>query len=97
MAKREKKKRRKGTEAINDKSGTLHTSERQLGKESQGKESKTEKEKPQDWIMKTVGVVIEHLNRFGACVIDDFLGEAKGVDILEEVFTLQKLEKFQVI
>ena len=47
-------------------------------------------------IMRTVSVVIKHLNKFGACVIDDFLGEAKGVDILEEVLYLRKLQMFQV-
>ena len=46
--------------------------------------------------MKSVEVVIEHLNKFGACVIDDFLGEARGVDILKEVLHLRKLHMFQV-
>jgi len=45
--------------------------------------------------MKSVEVVIEHLNKFGACVIDDFLGEARGVDILKEVLHLRKLHMFQ--
>ena len=55
------------------------------------------KEKSEDWIMKAVTVVIEHLNKFGACVIDDFLGEAKGLKILEEVLSLRTHETFQVI
>ena len=54
-------------------------------------------EKGEDWIMRAVTVVIEHLNKFGACVIDDFLGETKGLKILEEVLSLRKHETFQVI
>eukprot|EP00091_Calanus_sinicus_P000348 TRINITY_DN10286_c0_g1_i1.p1 TRINITY_DN10286_c0_g1~~TRINITY_DN10286_c0_g1_i1.p1 ORF type:complete len:216 (-),score=42.98 TRINITY_DN10286_c0_g1_i1:343-903(-) len=52
-------------------------------------------EKSQSWIAETVSVVIEHLNKFGACVIDDFLGERKGVRILDEVLDLRKREIFQ--
>ena len=42
------------------------------------------------WLDKTVQIVIEHLNKFGLCVIDDFLGHEKGEDILEEVQGLQQ-------
>ena len=38
----------------------------------------------------TVPIVIEHLNKFGVCVIDDFLGTEKGEDILVEVQGLQQ-------
>ena len=47
------------------------------------------------WLEKTVGILIEHLNRFGACVIDDFLGQPKGLDILDEVTGLQSAEVFR--
>eukprot|EP00092_Neocalanus_flemingeri_P081227 GFUD01101401.1.p1 GENE.GFUD01101401.1~~GFUD01101401.1.p1 ORF type:complete len:324 (+),score=96.49 GFUD01101401.1:55-1026(+) len=106
VAFREKKKR--GKESLRDKiESSNHTNttpsaknrrestERQSMQESACKESKTKEEKSEDWVMKTVSVVVEHLNKFGACVIDDFLGEAKGVDILKEVLHLQKLEMFQ--
>ena len=42
------------------------------------------------WLEKTVPIVIEHLNKFGACVIDDFLGKETGEDIMTEVFGLQQ-------
>ena len=45
------------------------------------------------WLEKTVPIVIEHLNKFGACVIDDFLGEEAGGDILTEVVGLQQQEQ----
>ena len=39
---------------------------------------------------KTVPILIEHLNKFGACVIDDFLGEETCEDIMTEVVGLQQ-------
>ena len=48
-----------------------------------------------DWVLKTVDIVIEHLNKFGACVIDDFLGPDRGHDILEEVESLQTAQMFR--
>ena len=45
---------------------------------------------------KNSSVLIKHLNEFGACVIDGFLGEATGVNILDEVLFLRKLQMFQV-
>ena len=45
------------------------------------------------WLEKTVTIVIEHLNKFGACVIDDFLGKETGEDILREVVGLQQQEQ----
>ena len=71
------------------------TVEKQTEKEFAGDKMKSD-EKSQSWIAETVSVVIEHLNKFGACVIDGFLGEAKGVDILDEVLFLRKLQMFQV-
>ena len=47
------------------------------------------------WLEKTVGIFIEHLNKFGACVIDDFLGQLKGLDILDEVNGLQSADVFR--
>jgi len=74
---------------------TKETVKGQSGKISFVEEKSPEKVESQDWIMKTASVLIEHLNKFGACVIDDFLGEAKGVDILDEVLHLRKLHMFQ--
>jgi len=55
------------------------------------------KEQSEEWIKKAVSIVIQHLNKFGACVIDEFLGDTKGSRILNEVLDLQKFQKFQVI
>ena len=54
-------------------------------------------DKGERWLCEAVNVVIEHLDKFGACVIDDFLGETKGMKILSEVLQLQQLQIFQVI
>ena len=48
-----------------------------------------------DWVLKTVDIVVEHLNKFGACIIDDFLGPDRGHDILEEVESLQAAQMFR--
>ena len=48
-----------------------------------------------EWLYKTVDILIDHLNKFGACVIDDFLGEDRGLDILDEVQHLQLAEMWQ--
>ena len=42
----------------------------------------------QDWLDKICGHLIEHMNHFGICVIDNFLGSMKGELILKEVFDL---------
>ena len=47
------------------------------------------------WIVKTVNIVIEHLNKYGACVIDEFLGEERGSEILENVKKLQDAHLFR--
>jgi len=47
------------------------------------------------WIAEAVDIVIEHLNKFGACVMDNFLGEKSGLKVLDEVLGLQKLTVFQ--
>jgi len=52
-------------------------------------------EQSEGWIKKAVSVVIQHLNKFGACVIDEFLGDTKGSRILNEVLDLQKHQIFQ--
>lgn len=49
------------------------------------------------WIAEAVEIVIEHLNKFGACVMDNFLGEKNGLKILDEVLELQKLTVLQVL
>merc|ERR1712183_526943 len=82
VATREKRKRGKGSESIKNNCETLKNkettasvikdsaTERPSVEESSVKRIETEKERSQDWIMKSVEVVIEHLNKFGACVID---------------------------
>ena len=55
------------------------------------------KQKSDNWIIKAVSGVVEHLNEFGACVTDDFLGEERGCNILDEVLYLRKHESYQVI
>ena len=47
------------------------------------------------WLYDTVNILIDHLNKYGACVIDDFLGESRGEDILEEVKTLWSSDVFR--
>ena len=64
--------------------------------DSSGDSSRFEERTIPDLITRTTSVVIKHLNEFGACVIDGFLGEANGVDILDEVMFLKELEMFQV-
>ena len=64
--------------------------------DSMGETSRIEKRTIPDLISQTASVVIKHLNEFGACVIDGFLGEATGVNILDEVLFLRKLQMFQV-
>ena len=44
--------------------------------DSLGDSSRIEERTIPDLIMRTASVVIKHLNEFGACVIDGFLGEA---------------------
>eukprot|EP00092_Neocalanus_flemingeri_P005959 GFUD01006417.1.p1 GENE.GFUD01006417.1~~GFUD01006417.1.p1 ORF type:complete len:326 (+),score=97.37 GFUD01006417.1:113-1090(+) len=94
----------KGTESLEQRNENTSASvsksrkenvERNSREQLGGEGSQSKKEESQDMVMKTVGVVIEHLNKFGACVIDNFLGEAKGLAILEEVLNLNKLQMFQ--
>jgi len=47
------------------------------------------------WIVKTVKIVIEHLNKYGACVIDQFLGEERGSEILENFKKLRNAHLFR--
>jgi len=62
---------------------------------TRGEGSMVRAELNKEKIEKTVHVVIEHLNKYGACVIDEFLGEEKGTAILKEVLELQQREMFQ--
>lgn len=39
--------------------------------------------------------VVRCLNKFGVCVIDDFLGESKGTEIFQEVQNIQRLGLFK--
>ena len=76
---------------------TLQTETQSRGAQENRKERvKLDMKSPcdKDWVHKTVDIVIEHLNKFGACIIDDFLGPDKGQDILEEVESLQAAQVF---
>jgi len=54
-----------------------------------------EKQKMQTWLANSVRILLEHLNRYGMCVVDDFLGEDKGRAVFEEVCLLQDKHFFQ--
>jgi len=54
-----------------------------------------EKEKMKQWLGNSVKILLEHLNKYGVCVVDNFLGEEKGSKVLEEVLNLQENEGFQ--
>lgn len=49
---------------------------------------KTSSNISQDWLDNICRHLIEHMNRFGICVIDNFLGSIKGELILNEVIEL---------
>ena len=74
-------------------------SKRKRGFEKISKQAKDSVELNQDMkhnkdrnlLEKAVPMVIEHLNKFGVCVIDDFLGKERGEDIMIEVQGLQQL------
>jgi len=48
-----------------------------------------------NWLKGSVKVLIEHLNRYGVCVVDNFLGDEKGIKTLDEIIRMQKLEYFK--
>lgn len=52
------------------------------------------KQSLQFWVRKFSDILIDHLNKFGLCVIDDFIGEVKGTMILNEVLQLQETTPF---
>jgi len=54
-----------------------------------------EQKKMKPWLMNSVRVLLEHLNKFGVCVVDDFLGEERGNQVLQEVQALQENDCFQ--
>lgn len=49
---------------------------------------KTSSTVSQDWLDNICRHLIDHMNRFGICVIDNFLGSTKGDSILSEVIDL---------
>jgi len=50
----------------------------------------------QYWVKKFSSILIEHLNKFGVCVIDNFIGEARGTRILKEVLHMEETIPFTV-
>ena len=55
-----------------------------------------EKGRMKVWLGNCVRILLEHLNKYGVCVVDNFLGEEKGSLVLQEVLNLQKEHRFQV-
>ena len=49
-----------------------------------------------NWVKKFSEILIDHLNQFGVCVIDGFLGPDRGARILNEVLQLQETTPFKV-
>jgi len=54
-------------------------------------EKTEERERIEENVKKSAEVLISHLNQYGACIIDDFLGEFRGNQVLEEVTKLKGL------
>jgi len=50
------------------------------------------RKKMENLINLTVEVLIEHLTEFGACVIDDFLGEEMGNKVLEDILQFENFK-----
>eukprot|EP00088_Acartia_fossae_P000351 TRINITY_DN1013_c0_g1_i2.p1 TRINITY_DN1013_c0_g1~~TRINITY_DN1013_c0_g1_i2.p1 ORF type:complete len:422 (-),score=58.65 TRINITY_DN1013_c0_g1_i2:177-1442(-) len=46
------------------------------------------------WLNKSVRVLIEHLNRYGVCVVDNFMGDEKGSKLLQEIWRMQRQDCF---
>lgn len=55
-----------------------------------------EKERLDKLIKSSSKILIEHLNQFGACVIDNFIGDSCGSQILEEVLKLKHFKDGQL-
>jgi len=89
LTKNKHKKKQKNSKSMNKNEKITEEPE----SEPPGHQIKTEKS--ESWISEAVKVVIDHLDKFGACVIDDFLGETRGREILSEVLQLQQLQIFQ--
>jgi len=49
----------------------------------------------QSWLYNSVKILLEHLNKYGMCVMDDFLGDDKGSAVFDEVSLLQNLNNFE--
>jgi len=68
----------------------------------QTSQEEAEEEEPQfdssidmkTWLNSSVRTLIEHLNRYGVCVVDNFLGDEKGSKLLDEIWRMQKREYF---
>jgi len=60
-----------------------------------GVEAESENRKMNTWLGNMVKVLLEHMNRFGMCVVDDFLGNERGSVVLEEVKLLHTKQMFQ--
>jgi len=56
-------------------------------------ESKGEATRLTELIKISVEVLLTHLDQFGACVIDDFLGEEKGNQVLKDVQNFKNLKE----
>jgi len=54
-----------------------------------------DEQKMQLCLVKWVRIFLGHMNKYGMCVLDNFIGESSGQAILEEVHKLHKCHRFQ--
>lgn len=47
------------------------------------------------WLNGYVKILLEHLNKYGVCALDNFLGEEKGIKVLNEICMLQQNDLFK--
>jgi hypothetical protein len=48
------------------------------------------------WLSEAVKVLVEHLNAYGVCVMDHFLGAVRGNALIDEIHKLEAAEPFRV-
>jgi len=47
------------------------------------------------WLSGYVKILLEHLNKYGVCALDNFLGKEKGTKVLNEIWMLQQNDLFK--
>ncbi len=48
------------------------------------------------WLAEAVEVLLDHLNSYGMCVMDNFLGPAGGSALMDEIHRLEAAQPFRV-